>query len=189
MREMTHPWVHTRGQDISLLSELVSTSILSLVSCTIRLPRWLSGKESTCQCRRLWLNPWVGKISWRRKWQPTPVFLPWKSHGQRSLAGLQSIWWQSQSWLSDWTTGISPYTMFLIWQVRTLEHGPAVNSIEGKCVCPRWQVPFTLCSSDLLEFNHHIWRGEWQPTPAKKVVHVASMLCNQVLSKNEEEIV
>ena len=30
---------------------------------------------------------WVRKIPWRRKWQPTPVFLPWKSHGQRSLAG------------------------------------------------------------------------------------------------------
>ena len=30
-------------------------------------------------------NPWVEKISWRRKWQPTPVFLPGKSHGQRSL--------------------------------------------------------------------------------------------------------
>ena len=32
-------------------------------------------------------NPWVGKIPWRRAWQPTPVFLPGESHGQRSLAG------------------------------------------------------------------------------------------------------
>ena len=32
-------------------------------------------------------DPWVGKIPWRRKWQPTPVFLPGKSHGQRSLVG------------------------------------------------------------------------------------------------------
>ena len=31
-------------------------------------------------------NPWVGKIPWRRKWQPTPVFLPRESQGQRSLA-------------------------------------------------------------------------------------------------------
>ena len=31
--------------------------------------------------------PWVGKIPWRRSWQPIPVFLPGKSHGQRSLAG------------------------------------------------------------------------------------------------------
>ena len=33
------------------------------------------------------LDPWVGKILWRRKWQPTPIFLPGKSHGQRDLAG------------------------------------------------------------------------------------------------------
>ena len=39
------------------------------------------------QCRRRGLIPWVGKIPWERKWQPTPVFLPGKSHGQRSLAG------------------------------------------------------------------------------------------------------
>ena len=45
------------------------------------------GRESACQCRRGWFSPWVGKISWRRKWQPTPVFLPGKSHGQRSLVG------------------------------------------------------------------------------------------------------
>ena len=49
-----------------------------------------SGKESTCQCRggkRHKFHPWVRKIPWRRKWQPTPVFLPGKSHGWRSLAG------------------------------------------------------------------------------------------------------
>ena len=52
------------------------------------LPRWLSDKESTYQCRRLEFDPWVGKISWRRKRQPTPIFLPEKSHGQRSLEAL-----------------------------------------------------------------------------------------------------
>ena len=49
-----------------------------------------SGKESACQCRRckrLGFYPWLRKILWSRKWQPTPVFLPGKSHGQRSLAG------------------------------------------------------------------------------------------------------
>ena len=44
-------------------------------------------KESTCRCRRLRFDPWAGKIPWRRKWQPTPVFLPGKSHGQRILVG------------------------------------------------------------------------------------------------------
>jgi len=44
---------------------------------------WLSGKEFACQCRRGGFNPWVGKIPWRRKWQPSPspVFWPGKSYG------------------------------------------------------------------------------------------------------------
>ena len=43
-----------------------------------------SGKESTCKCRRHkrdGFDPWVSKIPWSRKWQPTPVFLPGESHG------------------------------------------------------------------------------------------------------------
>ena len=39
------------------------------------------------QCGIPRFNPWVGKIPWRRKWQPIPVFLPGESHGQRSLVG------------------------------------------------------------------------------------------------------
>ena len=60
------------------------------------LPRWLSGKESACQCRRhksLGFDPWVGKIPWRRKWQCAPVFLSGKFHGQKSLAGYSPRGW------------------------------------------------------------------------------------------------
>ena len=52
------------------------------------LPWWLSGKEPSCQCRRhrrRKFDPWVGKIPCRKKWQPTPVFLPGESHAQRNL--------------------------------------------------------------------------------------------------------
>ena len=49
-----------------------------LISC-----RGSDGEEF--QCRRLGLDPWVGKIPWRRKWQPTPILLPGESHGQRIL--------------------------------------------------------------------------------------------------------
>ena len=49
-----------------------------------RLPWWLSGKESVCQFRRHGFDPCVGKIPWRRAWQPTPVFLPGEFHGQGS---------------------------------------------------------------------------------------------------------
>ena len=51
-------------------------------------------KESVCQCRRLKIcgfHLWVRKIPWRRKWQPTPVFLPGESHGQRSLVGYSPL--------------------------------------------------------------------------------------------------
>ena len=40
---------------------------------------------NTGRYKRHGFNPWVGKIPWRRAWQPTPVFLPGESHGQRSL--------------------------------------------------------------------------------------------------------
>ena len=49
-----------------------------------------SGKETNCQCRRCTrcrFSPWVGRMPWGRKRQPTLVFLPGKSHGQKSLAG------------------------------------------------------------------------------------------------------
>ena len=47
-------------------------------------------KKPTCQRRRpkrFRFDPWVRKIPWKRAWQPTPVFLPGESHGQRSLTG------------------------------------------------------------------------------------------------------
>ena len=53
-------------------------------------PGGLVGKEPTCQFRRhkrRGFDLWVGKIPWKRKLQPTPVFLPGESYGRRSLAG------------------------------------------------------------------------------------------------------
>ena len=53
-------------------------------------PDGASGKEPTCQCRRHKrhrFDPCVRKIPWRGAWQPTPVFLPAESHGQKNLVG------------------------------------------------------------------------------------------------------
>ena len=50
-------------------------------------PRGSDGKSICLQCRRPGFNLWVGKIPWRRKWQPTSVLLPGKFHRQRSLVG------------------------------------------------------------------------------------------------------
>ena len=68
-------------------------------------PGGTSGKEPTYQSKRykrLEIYPWVRKISWRKAWQPTPVFLPGESYGQRSLAGY-SPWGQKQSDMTEAT--------------------------------------------------------------------------------------
>ena len=57
-------------------------------------------KASASQCGRLGFHPWVRKIPWRRKWQCTLVFLPWKYHGQRSLAGY-SPWGRKESDITE----------------------------------------------------------------------------------------
>ena len=61
-------------------------------------------RKSETFFRRLGFNPWVRKISWRRKWQPTLIFLPGKSHGERSLMGY--IHWVAKSWTHDLVTEI-----------------------------------------------------------------------------------
>ena len=73
--------------------------------CNLFLPGGASGKEPTCQCRRCKrcrFDPWVRKIPWRRKWQPTPVFLSGKSHGQRSLVG-RGLWDWKESDATEYT--------------------------------------------------------------------------------------
>ena len=57
---------------------------------SLGFPGGTSGKEPACQCRKHELDPWVGKIPWRRAWQPTSVFLPGESHGQEP-GGLLSV--------------------------------------------------------------------------------------------------
>ena len=66
---------------------------LGLTTQVIKGSRWLRGKRIRLQCRRCKrcqrcrFDTWVGKIPWRRKWQPTAVFLLRKCHGRRSLVG------------------------------------------------------------------------------------------------------
>ena len=72
-----------------MLGPLSSNNTIFLPSSN-GLPWWFRGTQSTCQCRRqrrCGFNPWVGKIPWSRRWQPTPVFLLKKPQGQRNLAG------------------------------------------------------------------------------------------------------
>ena len=91
-------WAAPPGLDHPLLRRLPPM----VLSQGILMARWL-GFENQCPERRAslvaqtvkslpamretWVRPRVGKIPWRRAWQPTPVFLPAESHRQRSLAG------------------------------------------------------------------------------------------------------
>ena len=85
------PWTEEPGGLQSMGSQRVGYDFSDLahmhVSPVVGFCGGLGGKESTCQYRRCRFDPWVRKIPWRREWQPTPVFLPGESHGQRSLAG------------------------------------------------------------------------------------------------------
>ena len=107
-------------------------------------PWWCSGKESTCQCsrrERCEFDPWVGKIPWRRKWQPTPVLLPEKFHGQRSLASY-SPWGPKDSITTEHAqvcmcfpppththTAVFKYqTVILQWEVAPSNYHPQINT-------------------------------------------------------------
>ena len=74
-------------QNFVILSEVLSfycsKHSICLISNNSSSSWWFIGKE----WRRCRFDPWVKKISWRRKWKPTPIFLPGKFHGQRSLVG------------------------------------------------------------------------------------------------------
>ena len=80
--------------------------------------RGARGTEPACQGRRLKrceFDPWVGKILWTRKWQPTPVILPGKFHGQRSLAGY-SPWAHKQSDMTE-RAHTHKHTLLLLFYV------------------------------------------------------------------------
>ena len=67
------------------------------------LPRWLRRYRIHLQCRGPKFNPWVGKIPWRKEWQPTPVFLPGELHGQRTW-GLKELDMAEQLILTNYKT-------------------------------------------------------------------------------------
>ena len=87
-------------------------------------PKWCSGKESTCQCRRhkrCRVYLWTGKIPWSRKWQPTPVFLPGKFYGQRSLAGC-SLWDPKELDTTEWLSTHTHLYLCSHYHYQNIEH-------------------------------------------------------------------
>ena len=79
----------------------------------LRLSWYLRWYRVSLQFRRPGFNPWIRKISWRREWQPVPVFLPGESHGQRSLVSCSS-WGCKESDMVEQLT-LSHFQHFLCW--------------------------------------------------------------------------
>ena len=96
----SHPHTNTTGKD-------------GFKTCCLKSLKGFPGvsvsKRIYLQSRRLGFSFWVGRISCRRKWQPTLVFLPGKFHEQRSLAGYSPCH-KSQTWFSDQTTTTTKVT-------------------------------------------------------------------------------
>ena len=92
----------------SLFSWRLDEDLLLNIICYMGFPGGASGKESACQCswcrrqQRCSFYPWIGKIPWGSKQQPSPVFLPGKFHRQRSLVGYSPWVAKSRTELSNW---------------------------------------------------------------------------------------
>ena len=104
MYSRTYPVVRTDLGKSSLLHRF--RTVLS----SLGLPWCLRWWRICLQCRRPGFDPWVGKIPWRRKWQPTPVFLSGEFQGQRSLGGYSS--WSCKRVRYNWATD----TFFLLFK-------------------------------------------------------------------------
>ena len=89
-------------------------------------------------------------MHWRRKWQPTPVFLPGKSHGWWSLVGYRP-WGRKES---DTTERLHFHFLSL-----GVYLGPSLGSQEVKCLPATWRPEFVLWVGTIP------WSRKWQPTP------------------------
>ena len=85
--------------------------LMVLLHCPLGFPSGSVVKRICLQCRRCrrhCFNPWVGKITWRRAWKPTPVFLPWRIQWKEEPGVLQSI--ESHRIGHDWANWACMHT-------------------------------------------------------------------------------
>ena len=146
-------------------------------------PGGASGKEPTCKCRRhkrCRFYPWLGKIPWRKVWQPPPVFLPGESHGQRSLVNIvhgvpKSRTWLSASHMMWWLCNSVNVFNTLNCTLKGEGDGTPLQyfCLENPTDGGAWQAAVRgvarvrhdwATSLSLFTFMH--WRRKWQPTPA-----------------------
>ena len=149
----------TRIHEGRMLSVLFATILLSgpLRGCRV--------KESACQCRRqrrCEFDPWIMKIPWRRKRQPTPVFLLRKFHGQESLGATVQGVTRNQTQLRDWEltrptylkqclvqTGTEPYCLDAGILPVTCLILPVMCNMPNKCSWHIWHNKNEFCKENV----------------------------------------
>ena len=129
-------------------------------------PGGASGKAPACFCRghkRYGFNAWVGKTPWRRAWQPTPVILAGKSHGQRNLAGW-SQWGHKESDTTEETQQRAHRVSFrgAHWSLKspgTLQNG-SQHSYKAQCCI----TSYNITSYNLLDLTtERLWQAARGP--------------------------
>ena len=145
-----------------------------------RIPRWCSGKESTCQCgrcKRCGLDLWVRKTLWIRKWQPTPVILLRKFRGQRSLAGCSPWGWRELEITEH--THTHTHTGLRFWAISSEFSSVNLVAQSYLTLCNPMD-----CSMPGFRLHHHLlelaqtcpsswW---WHPTISSSVISFSSCL-------------
>ena len=128
---------------------------------------WVEPVINRLQWGRPGFNPWIGKIPWRREWQPTVGFLPGESHGQRNLGAYSPWGWRVRhNWATKQSTIINIYSekamaahsSTLAWKIPWAEEPDRLQSMGSLRVGHDW-----VTSLSLFTFMH--WRRKWQPTP------------------------
>ena len=116
----------------------------------LELPRWLNGKESAYQCRRLsWqgFDPWARKIPCRREWQSTAEFLPGKPHGQRAILAPGCHKELATSEHTHTHTHIKALNVLTVFEVRTLPAFYPMEIIrESGRIFMCQNIPYSICN-------------------------------------------
>ena len=128
-------------------------------------------------------DPWVGKIPWRRKWQPTRIFLPGNSRGQRRIAGYSTCVHTSCSVVSDSSQpcGLHPARLLCPWD------SPGKNTGVG-CHSLLQGIFLTLGLKGVIVsfLNHPHWAVDLQTLPAKSQAGNFRHSCTLKIFRNTE---
>ena len=111
-RVQSRKLVHASGARCHTHASSQVVVLLCAVQYSIEwgFPGSSDGKKSCCSAGDLGFDPWVRKISWRRAWQSTPVFLPGESHGQRIIVGTSPLGHEESDMIEQWSTGAHVHT-------------------------------------------------------------------------------